>query len=53
MIGMRQGGKIVISATITLNDGAVIKRLFNSWELLTDWLERRHGYIESVEAKQV
>ena len=43
----------MISATITLNNGEKIERLFDSWELLTDWLERRHGYIESVEAKMV
>lgn len=43
----------MISAKITLNDGAVIRLLFDTWEFLTDWLEQRHGHIESVEAKQI
>lgn len=43
----------MISATITLNDGEKISRLFDSWDLLTEWLEARHKHVSAVEARQV
>lgn len=42
----------MISATITLNDGAIIRRIFDSWGALTDWLAQLHGQVESVVARQ-
>jgi len=43
----------MISATITLNDGEKISRLFDSWELLAEWVESRHKHVAAVEARQV
>lgn len=43
----------MISATITLNDGEKINRLFDSWDLLTEWVEARHKHVAAVEARKV
>ena len=43
----------MISAKITLNDGEKISRLFDFWDLLTEWLEARHKHISGVEARKV
>lgn len=44
---------MMISAKITLSDGAVIKRLFNSFADLDEWTERHKEHYKQIEARTI
>lgn len=42
-----------IRAYITLTDGELISRLFNSWQDVGAWIDRHHDHLKRIEAELI
>lgn len=41
----------MISATVILNDDTEVNLLFDSWDEMAEWVEKRHDHIVLITAK--
>ena len=44
---------MTIEAIITLKDGTVLSRIFDSFEAVGEWYDRRHEHVESITARTI